>query len=102
MSEDLNLDPMFDRSIQARTKRFVRSLLNSRYFLVAFLIEGLLLILFGGHVLFERYARVSMESDSIIAPTAVSTPVPPPSSAQPEKTFDVKVAMPKTTPLSRL
>lgn len=102
MAEDLNLDPMFDRSFQARVKRFVRGLLNSRYFLVAFLIEGLILIIFGGHVLFERYQKVNLESDSLIAPTAVSTPVPPPSAAQPEKNFDVKVAMPKTTPINRL
>jgi len=98
MQENFELDPLFDSSFQARVKRSVTKLIETRYLLIALLIHALVLIVFGGKVLFEAYQRVSLESPSIIAPVQAATTVPP--SVSQEKTIDVKVNMPDTSSLS--
>jgi len=100
MSEDIELDPLFDRSLNARLKRFSKRILESRYLLIALLIHALILIVFGGKVLFEAYQRVNLETDSIIAPSASTAPSQPPPAASELKNFDVKVTIPQNSKMS--
>jgi len=94
MHENLELDPLFDASINAKTKRFIKKVLGTRYLLVALLIHALILIVFGGKVLFEAYQRVNLESDALIAPHHGPVSVPLPNVPQ-EKQFEVKVVIPE-------
>jgi len=98
VKENLELDPLFDQSFDARLKRFFKRILGSRYLLIALLIHVLILIIFGGKILFEAYQQVNLESDSIIAPHPGPPSQPPPSSSE-IKTYDVKVTVPQNSSL---
>jgi len=99
MPANLELDPLFDMSLKARIRRVLRKILNSHYLLIAVMIHVLILIIFGGKVLFEAFQQVNLESDSIIAPHQGTSSPPPPSGSE-VKTFDVKVAIPQNSKLT--
>lgn len=90
MENEFNLDPLFDRSPRARAKRMIGRLLNTRFLLIAILLHALVLIIFGGNVLFEKYAKVNLESSNLIAPSAAPAYTPPPSGGREQK-FDVSI-----------
>jgi len=98
MSTDPELDPLFDVSLQAKGRRFFKSLLSSQFFLIALMIHLLILILFGSKILFEAYQQVNLESSTLIAPHS-GPPSPPPASSE-AKSYDVKVAIPQDSKLT--
>lgn len=94
MAEDSELDPLFDMSPQARLKRFIKRVINTRYLFIAFLIHAGALVIFGGKVLFEAIqtkGEFQSESEVLVA-TPPGPPPPPPTSPPTEQTFDVKVS----------
>jgi hypothetical protein len=97
MKTNLELDPVFDASPQARVKRLAKKILETRFLMIALLLHVVVLIIFGGKILFENYQKVSLESNSLLAPkSSDASPIPPPSSAA-ESKVDVKVDMPKNS-----
>jgi hypothetical protein len=101
MAHDLELDPLFDRTMKARTRRFVRKLMDSRYMMIALFLHILILLIFGGKVIFEAVRKVEIEVGAVRAPSG-GPPSPPPAAPMPEKQVDVKVPTPKTAKFSQL
>lgn len=94
-SENLDLDAALDMSPQARVKRFLARVINTRYLLIAILIHVVALILFGGKILFDAIVSKGLlesQTDVLVATPPGPPPPPPSAAASPEKTFDVKVA----------
>ncbi len=94
MATNFDFDPLFDMSLQARLKRFAIRVINTRYFFYALLIHIVVLVIFGGKVVFEAIqAKEDFNSEGEFLVVVPSRPLPPPVVSPPGKAFEVKISV---------
>jgi hypothetical protein len=99
---DLEMDQAFDRSPQARIRRFTRKILDARFTMIALLLHILILLIFGGKIIFEAVTKVEIVGQLPSAPKGVPNQPIAPNVPKPQKPIEVQVTAPKTVQKSLL